>query len=207
MAEESRHRGRVSVAGSAAGRPVFVRGRASRGRVCPRRRGLTAAFPPAPVYPPPPTPPTQVRWLYKWLHWDHHIYNNSGDMSPFAGLAFHPLDGCAQASPYVLGLFLMPVHFWTHLVLLFFTGVWTTVIHDAVPAGTEPIMGAKYHMYHHTAYRDNYGQFFVFWDWLHGTLYRDVEDGFGVGDAAAAKAADDGSMFVAAAGDGKVKKG
>ena len=31
-------------------------------------------------------------------------------------------------------------------------------------------MGSKYHTYHHTAYRDNYGQFFVFFDWIHDTL-------------------------------------
>jgi Delta7-sterol 5-desaturase len=96
----------------------------------------------------------EVRWAYKWLHHDHHIYNSVGDMSPFAGLAFHPLDGMLQASPYLVGLFLMPVHYWTHLALLFFTGVWTSLIHDTLRSGTEPVMGSKYHMYHHTAYRD-----------------------------------------------------
>lgn len=86
------------------------------------------------------------------------------------GLAFHPVDGALQASPYMVGLFLMPVHFWTHTALLFFTGVWTASIHDTIRGHTEPIMGSKYHTYHHTAYTDNYGQFFVFFDWLHGTL-------------------------------------
>lgn len=37
-----------------------------------------------------------------------------------------------QASPYVLFLFALPVHFWTHLGMLFFTGVWTTNIHDTI---------------------------------------------------------------------------
>ena len=64
----------------------------------------------------------------------------------------------------------MPVHFWTHMALLFFTGVWTASIHDTIRGNSEPIMGSKYHTYHHTAYRDNYGQFFVFFDWIHGTL-------------------------------------
>ena len=31
-------------------------------------------------------------------------------------------------------------------------------------------MGAGYHTLHHTTYRDNYGQFFVFFDWVHETL-------------------------------------
>ena len=68
--------------------------------------------------------------LYKLLHKPHHIYNNN--LTPFAGLAFHPVDGMLQASPYVLFIFALPVHFWTHLVLLFFTGIWTTNIHDTV---------------------------------------------------------------------------
>jgi lathosterol oxidase len=184
------------------------------------------------------------RWAYLWLHHDHHIYNNMGDMSPFAGLAFHPLDGMLQASPYVVGLVLFPVHFWTHLVLLFFTGIWTAVIHDTLKINTEPIMGSKYHMYHHTgescrkaragveccggivdfgasfvaahfapslsssplhhhpcaAYRDNYGQFFVFFDWLHETLtdplLRDPSD-FGRVVKGASEAADAGTLFAA----------
>jgi len=34
----------------------------------------------------------------------------------------------------------------------------------------EPIMGAGYHAIHHTTYRHNYGQFFVYMDQLFGTL-------------------------------------
>lgn len=105
-----------------------------------------------------------------WLHRDHHIYNKENTLSPFAGLAFNPLDGLLQASPYILGLFLMPVHFWTHEIMLFFTAVWTTNIHDALQGDTEPIMGSAYHTLHHTKYVDNYGQILVLWDWAHETL-------------------------------------
>jgi hypothetical protein len=45
----------------------------------------------------------EVRWAYKWLHADHHSYNNKHDLSPLAGLAFHPVDGALQASPYLVG--------------------------------------------------------------------------------------------------------
>ena len=31
------------------------------------------------------------------LHFIHHKYNKEHSMSPFAGLAFHPLDGIIQA--------------------------------------------------------------------------------------------------------------
>ncbi len=67
-------------------------------------------------------------------------------------------------------------------------------------------MGSKYHMYHHTAYRDNYGQFFVFFDWLHGTLtdpllLQDPAQ-FGKADKSAATSAEDGSMFAGEGGGG-----
>lgn len=32
----------------------------------------------------------------RYLHWDHHKYNKEHTLSPFAGLAFHPLDGILQ---------------------------------------------------------------------------------------------------------------
>lgn len=107
---------------------------------------------------------------YKWLHATHHKYNKENTLSPFAGLAFHPIDGMLQASPYVVGLFMVPVHYWAHLGMLFFTAVWTTNIHDTLDGRTEPIMGAAYHTIHHTTYRHNYGQIFTFWDWYYGTL-------------------------------------
>lgn len=129
----------------------------------------------------------ESRTAYRWLHADHHTYNNAGDLSPFAGLAFHPLDGMLQASPYLLFSLAVPVHAWTLTALLFFTGVWTTNIHDTVPGDTEPVMGAKYHTYHHTAYKDNYGQFFVFFDWVHDTLHDPtLRPGYGAVDARAA---------------------
>lgn len=64
----------------------------------------------------------------------------------------------------------VPVHFLTHELLLFFTGVWTTNIHDCLHGNVPPIMGAGYHTIHHTTYKHNYGQFFTLMDALHGTL-------------------------------------
>jgi hypothetical protein len=32
----------------------------------------------------------------------------------------------------VIGLFLLPVHYYTHVLLIFFSGIWATNIHDAV---------------------------------------------------------------------------
>mmetsp|Transcript_38011 Transcript_38011/g.104550 ORF Transcript_38011/g.104550 Transcript_38011/m.104550 type:complete len:318 (+) Transcript_38011:27-980(+) len=110
------------------------------------------------------------KFLYKYVHGLHHKYNKAVTLTPWASIAFNPIDGILQASPYVVGLFLIPVHYFTHVGLLFFTGVWATNIHDAVWGDSEPIMGAKYHTVHHTHYHYNFGQFFIFWDYVFGTL-------------------------------------
>lgn len=38
--------------------------------------------------------------LYRTLHHIHHKYNKEHTLSPFAGLAFHPLDGILQVLCY-----------------------------------------------------------------------------------------------------------
>lgn len=91
------------------------------------------------------------------------------------GLAFHPIDGVLQACPHVIALFLMPMHFFTHEILLFCEGVWTTNIHDCIDGNVWGIMGAGYHTIHHTTYRHNYGNYTVFFDWLFGTLRDPIE--------------------------------
>lgn len=110
------------------------------------------------------------KFLYKYVHALHHKYNKQVTMTPWASIAFNPLDGILQASPYVVGLFIVPMHYLTHMFLLFFSGIWATNIHDAVWGDSEPIMGAKYHLMHHTHYHYNFGQFFIFCDYIFGSL-------------------------------------
>lgn len=70
--------------------------------------------------------------MYRWFHFIHHKYNKENSLSPFAGLAFHPLDGILQAIPYCWTLFYIPMHSLTFELLLFMTGIWTTNIHDCL---------------------------------------------------------------------------
>ncbi|EFJ12106.1 hypothetical protein SELMODRAFT_182646 [Selaginella moellendorffii] len=111
-----------------------------------------------------------IKPLYKLLHATHHIYNKQDTLSPFAGLAFHPIDGILQALPHVLALFVVPMHFFTHEFFLFLEGIWTTNIHDCIDGEVWPIMGAAYHTIHHTTYKHNYGHYTVWMDWMCGTL-------------------------------------
>lgn len=115
------------------------------------------------------------RWLhtqafYRALHHVHHVYNKQGALSPFAGLAFHPLDGIMQASPYCVALLVIPTHFTTFELLLLATGIWTTNIHDTVDGKVPPLLGAGYHCLHHITYRHNFGHYTTYMDWLMGTL-------------------------------------
>ncbi|KAJ0840433.1 putative delta(7)-sterol 5(6)-desaturase [Helianthus annuus] len=117
-----------------------------------------------------------IKPLYKWLHATHHIYNKQNTLSPFAGLAFHPIDGILQAVPHVIALFLVPTHFTTHIALLFMEAIWTANIHDCIHGMLWPVMGAGYHTIHHTTYRHNYGHYTVWMDWMFGTLRDPLED-------------------------------
>lgn len=108
--------------------------------------------------------------LYKHIHLRHHAYKSPETLTPWASIAFHPLDGLLQASPYVIVVLVVPCHYPTHLMMMFFTEVWATYIHDSMDWNFGPIMGSKYHTVHHTHFVYNYGQIFIFCDWFWGTL-------------------------------------
>ncbi|XP_077253248.1 delta(7)-sterol-C5(6)-desaturase-like [Tasmannia lanceolata] len=117
-----------------------------------------------------------IKALYKHLHATHHIYNKQNTLSPFAGLAFHPLDGILQGLPHVIALFVVPTHLMTLMILFFTEGIWTTNIHDCIHGNLWPVMGAGYHTIHHTTYRHNYGHYTIWMDWMFGTLIDPKED-------------------------------
>ncbi|GMH27201.1 hypothetical protein Nepgr_029044 [Nepenthes gracilis] len=117
-----------------------------------------------------------IKLLYKYLHATHHIYNKQNTLSPFAGLALHPIDGILQAVPHFVALFLVPSHLTTHIALLFLEGIWTANIHDCIDGKIWPVMGAAYHTIHHTTYRHNYGHYTILMDWFFGTLRNPSSD-------------------------------
>ena len=110
------------------------------------------------------------KFCYKYIHSVHHQYNKPETLTPWASIAFHPLDGILQASPYVFWLHFVPCHYFTHVGMVFGTAIWATYIHDAMDGNVEPIMSNKYHTIHHTHYHYNYGQIFIFCDRFWGTL-------------------------------------
>jgi lathosterol oxidase len=111
-----------------------------------------------------------ARCLYKLIHRYHHDFRTP---TPWASLAFHPLDAFLQALPYHLFAFLVPIHVGVYAVALVPVTFWTFLIHEPplfFPAGWPNL--AAHHEAHHTYNRFNYGQFFMFWDKLAGTYRR-----------------------------------
>lgn len=72
------------------------------------------------------------KFLYKYVHSLHHKYNSAQTLTPWSSIAFNPIDGILQASPYLFFMCIFPVHYLTHVFLVFFTAVWATNIHDAL---------------------------------------------------------------------------
>ena len=125
-----------------------------------------------------------IYWMHRTLHTNkfpshvhapHHAYMEAKTLTPWASIAFHPLDGILQASPYVACLLFIPSHYITSTLMLAFTAIWATNIHDSVPGTWGPIMGSEYHLIHHTHLRYNHGQIFTAMDYLFGTLITQKE--------------------------------
>ena len=88
--------------------------------------------------------------------------------TPFASHAFHPLDGCAQGSPYHLFIFLFPMQRHLYLALFVLVNIWTIFIHDSDMITGHPlewiINGPAHHTLHHLYFTVNYGQYFTWAD-------------------------------------------
>jgi len=121
-----------------------------------------------------------VYWVHRALHTKrfarlHRLHHSFKDqLSPFAGLAFHPLDGIAQALPYAILCFALPIHAPTHKLLMFATGIWTSFIHSGDPKVYKLLLGPRHHKVHHTCFCYNFGHYTVLMDKLCST-YKEPE--------------------------------
>jgi len=107
------------------------------------------------------------RLLYAPIHKLHHKYKET---TPFSSYAFHPLDGWLQGCPYHIFVFLFPMHHVSYFCALAIVGLWTINIHDRTTFKLPFVNGAAHHTIHHTGFNFNYGQYFVFWDFLGGSF-------------------------------------
>jgi lathosterol oxidase len=114
-----------------------------------------------------------ARSLYKLVHRYHHEFRTP---TPWASLAFHPLDAFAQALPYHIFAFLFPIHIGVYVGALIVVTLWTFLIHEPPPFFPKGWPNfASHHEIHHTCNKYNYGQFFSLWDRI-GNTYREAKE-------------------------------
>lgn len=114
--------------------------------------------------------------VYRWLHKPHHKWIMP---TPYASVAFHPLDGWMQSVPYHVFPFIFPLQKLAYLALFFFVQLWTVFIHDGEYVANSPILnGAACHTMHHLYFNYNYGQYTTLWDRLGGSYRKPNEELF-----------------------------
>ncbi|KAI5461551.1 hypothetical protein BGZ63DRAFT_414263 [Mariannaea sp. PMI_226] len=107
--------------------------------------------------------------IYKYIHKPHHKWIIP---TPWAAIAFHPLDGFAQSLPYHIFVYICPMQKYLYLVLFAMVQVWTILIHDGdMITGhwlEKFINSPAHHTLHHMYFTVNYGQYFTwadnYWD-------------------------------------------
>ncbi|RYP07424.1 hypothetical protein DL765_009171 [Monosporascus sp. GIB2] len=116
--------------------------------------------------------------VYKYIHKPHHkwIGANADDMivpTPWAALAFHPLDGYVQSLPYHIFVFICPMQKHLYMVLFIAVQIWTILIHDGdmiTGHWTEKFINSPaHHTLHHLYFTVNYGQYFTWADSYFGS--------------------------------------
>jgi lathosterol oxidase len=143
-------------------------------------------------------------WSHRLLHWlpifrvVHAVHHRSNNPSPWAALAFHPLEALVQAGVFVILAFFIAVH---PLALLIFF-LWTTFSNVVGHLGFELFSrrftacrwgrwfnSSTNHNLHHQKPHGNYGLFFRFWDEWMGTTHSDYDEVLRTVQAAASRLA------------------
>ncbi|KAK9763180.1 c-5 sterol desaturase [Basidiobolus ranarum] len=123
-----------------------------------------------------------IYWLHRWLHVKsvyamlHKPHHKWIVPTPYASIAFHPVDGWVQSLPYHVCVFLFPMHKVLYLGLFVFVQIWSILIHDGEYFTHDPVINsAAHHTVHHLYFNYNYGQYLTLWDRLGGS-YRQPDD-------------------------------
>lgn len=123
-------------------------------------------------------------WLHRFAHhprvYKHHLYMHKLHhkfiiTTPYSSYALHPMEGFAQAFPYRIFAFILPLRKVVSIGLFVFLTFWSVGVHDGGFLSNNCVVnGAACHSLHHIHRDCNYGQYFTLFDRLHGT-YRKPE--------------------------------
>jgi lathosterol oxidase len=123
------------------------------------------------------------RALFRTVHATHH---RSVHPTAWATYSVHPYEALGNAVIVLLLLFVIPIHPLAYIGFQTISTLHTTYAHcgrEFAPkhwllGRVARFINFSVHHYHHHRYaRDNYGLYFVFWDWLMGTLAMPADGG------------------------------
>ena len=134
---------------------------------------------------------------FYWTHWlmhrrsifpiVHKVHHLSTNPSPWAAMAFHPIEAVVEALVVVFAAFLFPLHpLAIGLFLLFMMtyNVYGHLGYELYPRGFSRSFIGRWintsvnHNLHHQHFNGNYGLYFLFWDRFMGTLQKDYDNKF-----------------------------
>ena len=105
--------------------------------------------------------------LYKRMHKNHHKWVFA---TPFAGFAFHPVDGFLQGSPFTIFTHLFPMNKKTYTAFFAFNAFYTTILHEGeLLKDSKVFNGPSNHTIHHQRLNQNLGQWTTMMDRIAGT--------------------------------------
>ncbi len=120
--------------------------------------------------------------LFPWFHKVHHLSTNP---SPWAAMAFHPLEAVVEFGILAIVPFLFPIHplaIALFLLIMMIYNVYGHLGYELYPKHFATSTVGRWintsvnHNQHHQYFTGNYGLYFLWWDRWMGTLRRDYED-------------------------------
>lgn len=127
---------------------------------------------------------TYFYWMHRLIHhprlfaWIHAVHHRSHNPTPWAALAFHPLEAIAEIAIVPVIVCWIPFHPVALFAFSFWAMFWNVVGHlgyEFFPAHfiKHPLgrwlNTSTHHNLHHSAAHCNYGLYYNFWDTIMGT--------------------------------------
>ena len=123
-------------------------------------------------------------WLFKYFHRVHHLSINP---SPWAAMAFHPLEAVVEFGIIAIVPFLYPVHplaIALFLLIMMIYNVYGHLGYELYAKGFSKSRIGRWintsvnHNQHHEYFAGNYGLYFLWWDRWMGTIREDYDRQF-----------------------------
>ncbi len=136
---------------------------------------------------------TYFYWMHRAMHHPvlfgmiHKVHHLSTNPSPWAAMAFHPLEAVLEFAIIAIVPFLYPIHplaIGLFLLLMMVYNVYGHLGYELYPKGFAGSRLGKWintsvnHNQHHQFFNGNYGLYFLWWDRWMGTIRTDYEEQF-----------------------------